>query len=145
MGRLKNLLAGFAGAIALNVLHEGLRRKDKTAPGVGLLGEEAVQKSLQHIGLQINNEQALYGTTLAGDLLSNTLYYSVIAVGDKKYIWPKAIFLGLSAGIGAIKLPEPMGLNPEPVAETSKKQILTVGYYLFGAIVTVLAVKSLNK
>lgn len=145
MGKLKNLLAGLAGAVALNVLHESLRNKSDEVPRVDLLGEEALQKTLAYFGTGIKNENTLYGATLAGDIVSNTLYYSVIGSGNAKYLWPKAIFLGLSAGIGAIKLPKPMGLNPEPVAETSKKQVLTVGYYLFGAIVTALVVKSFNK
>ncbi|RZM18759.1 MAG: hypothetical protein EOO88_39875 [Pedobacter sp.] len=145
MGKLKNLLAGLAGAIALNVLHEGLRKKSNEVPRVDLLGEEALQKTLGYFGTQIEDEQTLYTATLAGDIVSNALYYSLIAAGDKKYLWPKAVFFGLSAGIGAIKLPKPMGLNPEPVAETSKKQVLTVGYYLFGAIVTALVVKSFKK
>ena len=145
MNRLKKLLAGLAGAVALNVLHETMRKNSSEAPRVDLLGEEALQKTLVYFGGGIEDEQTLYNTTLAGDIVSNTLYYSLIAAGDRKYLWPKAIFLGLSAGIGAIKLPEPMGLNPEPVAETSKKQLLTVGYYLAGAIVTALVVKSFKK
>jgi len=145
MNRLKKLLAGLAGAVALNVLHETMRKNSSEAPRVDLLGEEALQKTLVYFGGAIEDEQTLYNTTLAGDIVSNTLYYSLIAAGDRKYLWPKAIFLGLSAGIGAIKLPEPMGLNPEPVAETSKKQLLTVGYYLAGAIVTALVVKSFKK
>ena len=145
MGKLNNLLAGLAGAIALNILHEGIRKKDHGAPRVDLLGEEALQKTLAYFGTGIRNETALYGATLAGDIVSNTLYYSVIGAGNAKYLWPKAIFMGLSAGIGATKLPKPMGLDPEPVAETSKKQVLTVGYYLIGAIVTALVLKSFKN
>lgn len=69
----------------------------------------------------------------------------MIGAGEAKYLWPKAIFLGLSAGIGAVNLPEPMGLNPRPVTKSEQVKALTVGYYVFGAIVTALVLKKINK
>jgi hypothetical protein len=65
--------------------------------------------------------------------------------GKSKYIWPKAILFGLTAGIGAIELPKKIGLDPDPVAATKQMKILTVGYYLFGALVTGLVLKTLTK
>jgi hypothetical protein len=53
--------------------------------------------------------------------------------------------MGLSAGIGAITLPKPMGLDPEPVAKNDQVKILTVGYYLAGAVVTGLVSNLLKK
>jgi len=144
MSNIKNMIAGLAGAIALNVLHETLKEKSNT-PRVDLLGEEALQKGLSKVGAKIDNEQDLYKATLTGDIISNTLYYSLIGAGDVKYIWPKAIFLGLTAGIGAVKLPEPMGLDSEPVAKNDQVKVMTVGYYIFGAVVTALVLKVLKK
>ena len=144
MSKIKNMIAGLAGAIALNVLHETLKEKNNT-PRVDLLGEEALQKGLSKVGAKIDNEPDLYKATLTGDIISNTLYYSLIGAGDVKYIWPKAIFLGLTAGIGAVKLPEPMGLDSEPVAKNDQVKVMTVGYYIFGAVVTALVLKVLKK
>ncbi|MEJ5962007.1 hypothetical protein [Pedobacter immunditicola] len=145
MSKVKNLISGLAGAIALNILHETLKKEKSNVPRIDLLGEEALQKTLRHFGTSIDQKKDLYKATLAGDVLSNTFYYSLIGAGNPAYLWPRAIFLGLSAGIGAVKLPEPMGLNPEPVAKTDQVKVLTVGYYVFGAVVTALALKLLSN
>lgn len=145
MGLLKNLTAGLLGSLALNLLHETLRKNGGNVPKINLLGEEAVNKTLVTLGKDpITNQEALYETTLVADVVSNTFYYSLIG-GKRKYIWPKAILLGLSAGLGAIQLPAPMGLNSEPVAGTNQKKILTVGYYLFGALVTGYVLRKITK
>jgi hypothetical protein len=145
MSTLKNLVAGFTGAIALNMLHETLKNEKSNVPRIDLLGEDALQKTLKHFGTSIENKKDLYKATLAGDVLSNTFYYSLIGAGNPAYIWPKAIFFGLSAGIGALKLPEPMGLDPEPVTKTDQVKVLTVGYYVFGALVTAVVLNLLSK
>jgi hypothetical protein len=145
MSKLKNLIAGFAGAVALNILHETLKKQSNDVPRVDLLGEDALQRTLNYFGGNIDHKESLYNATLAGDIVGNTLYYSLIGAGNVKYLWPKAVFLGLSAGIGAVKLPKPMGLDETPVAKNDQVKVLTVGYYLFGAIVTGIVVKMFNK
>lgn len=142
MGKLINLVAGLSGAIALNLLHETLKKKNNSMPRVDLLGEDALQKTLHYFGGHIDQKDDLYKATLAGDVIGNTLYYSLIGAGGTKNIWPKAIALGLSAGIGAVTLPEPMGLDPEPVNKNDQVRLLTVGYYLFGAIITGLVLQA---
>ncbi len=144
MGKIRNLIAGFTGAIALNMLHEAIRKQGDDVPHIHLLGEDALNKGLTTIGQPIANENQLYQATLATDVVSNALYYSLIGAGKSKYIWPKALGLGLSAGIGAIKLPETLGLNDEPVARNTQVKALTVGYYVFGALVTALTLKMLK-
>jgi len=135
MSKTQNLLAGLAGAVALNVLHESLKKTDDIMPRVDLLGEEALQKLLGYFGTGISNENDLYKATLAGDLVSNAIYYSFIGAGKNKNIMANAVALGLAAGIGAVVLPKPMGLNPKPVTKTTKTKLLTIAYYLTGALV----------
>lgn len=43
---------------------------------------------------------------------------------------------GLAAGVGAVVLPKNIGLDDAPVVETTQKKMMTLGYYLFGAVVT---------
>jgi len=145
MSKLKNLIAGLAGSIALNLLHEGLKKTSNDVPRVDLLGEDALQKTLKYFGGKMENQENLYKATLAGDIIGNTLYYSLIGAGNQKNIWPKALFMGLSAGIGAVSLPEPMGLDPDPVTKDNQVKVLTVGYYLFGAVVTGLVLHAMKK
>lgn len=140
----KCLLAGLGGAAALNIIHESLKKTGDDMPRIDQLGEKALQKSLAGIGASpIEDEGKLYKATLAADVVSNAIYYSLIGLGSKKNVWPRAIGLGLAAGVGALALPKPMGLNPEPVTKTKKAAGLTVAYYLAGALVTGLIVKSL--
>lgn len=144
MGFIKNITAGFIGSIALNLLHETLRKNASNVPQINKIGEQALNKTLSKYGTPITNADDLHNATLKADLVANAMYYSLIG-GNKNFFWPKAIFLGLSAGIGALKLPEQMGLDPEPVTRTNQTKALTVGYYLFGALVTAYVLKKLSK
>lgn len=145
MSIIKNLIAGLGGAIALNILHESLKRTNGNMPRVDLLGEEAMQKTLHLAGTEIEDEDNLYKATLAGDIVSNTIYYSFIGSGGGKSVWRKAITSGLAAGIGAVTLPKPMGLNPAPVARNTQVKTLTVAYYLAGALVTGCIIKAMDS
>lgn len=144
MKKVQNLIAGFAGALSLTLLHEGLKRRLHDAPRIDLLGEEAVNVLMDKAGKPIKDDKNLYATTLAGDLLANTLYYSAIGAGGK-YTWTKAITLGLSAGLGAVKLAKPLGLNEKTVARNDNVKLLTVLYYLSGALVTAGVIKAFNR
>ncbi|MGE6219170.1 hypothetical protein [Nubsella zeaxanthinifaciens] len=142
---IRNTTAGFVGAIALNAIHEIIRKNVKNAPQINLLGAEAVNKTLSMAGAHpIQHPNDLYKITLETDIIANTAYYSIIG-GKGKYIWPKAIIMGLSAGIGALKMPEPLGLDDTPVTHTNTTKALTVGYYLFGALVTAAMLKTILK
>lgn len=133
---IKSMIAGFAGAAALNILHETLRKFDSEAPRLDLIGEEALQKSTKALNLPTPTGDKLYNVTLASDILSNATYYAAIGMGNKKFLLLKALGSGLSAGLAAIKLPEPMGLDDKPVASSDKRKIMTLGYYVFGALIT---------
>ncbi|PWS30494.1 hypothetical protein [Pedobacter paludis] len=142
---LKALLAGFAGAGALNILHETVRRFDKDAPRVHRIGEEALSKSLHKLNLSAPVGENLYLATLASDLISNGLYFSAIGYGSKKNIYLKGAVAGLTAGFGAISLPSKMGLDDAPVNRTEKTKILTVTWYLIGGLVTAAVLSNMKK
>lgn len=137
---MKNkLLAGLAGSLVLNILHEVIRHNDSGSPRINEVGEEGLNKSLQSMNLQpIENEQKLYMATLAGDVISNTLYYALTATKN-------GAISGALAGVGAVYLPAKLGLNDEPVASTNKKKMMTMGYYLIGGIVTSLVYKKIKN
>ena len=136
MNFLKSLIAGFAGAAALNILHETVRKFDPKAPRMDLVGEEAVKKSAHALNVDAPAGKNLYGITLAGDVLTNASYFAAIGMGGRKFMLLRAIGAGVSAGIAAVKAPKPMGLNEEHVASTEKREIMTVAYYVFGALIT---------
>lgn len=126
----KKILAGLGGAIALNIVHEIIRKNFHNVPEVNKVGEEALNKALTTIDMKITDKDQLYGATLAGDVLSNGIYYAATATTGFDMV------SGVAAGLGAVLLPKKMGLDDSPVAESNQKKIMTVGYYLFGAVVT---------
>jgi hypothetical protein len=142
---IQNIIGGLAGAVALNILHQAVKQFDHDAPRVDLVGEEALTKGMKAMGLTPPTGNALFAATLAGDLISNAAYYSMIGLGKKKYLLYHGAAHGLCAGIGALTLTEPMGLRDAPVTRTDKTKLLTVTWYTFGGLVTGAVIKALRK
>ncbi len=134
----KKIIAGLAGAIVLNILHETIRSYVAGAPRINELGEEALQKSLRPFDVTLDNPQSAYWVTLSSDIVSNALYYGMTATTSP-------VISGALAGIGAVKIPRHLGLNDAPVAATPQKKLLTVSYYLVGALVTRAVYKTLQR
>jgi hypothetical protein len=142
---ISNIVGGLAGAVALNIIHQTVKAFDHEAPRVDLVGEEALTKGMEAMNLTPPTGNALFVATLAGDILSNTLYFSTIGFGKNKYLLLRGAAVGAAAGIGALTLTEPMGLNDAPVTRTDKTKALTVAWYLVGGLVTALAIKGLRS
>lgn len=145
--KLRTALAGgLTGALTLNLIHETYRQVDKDAPKIHLIGEEALVKMLKAANLPVPaNEQELYQWTLAGDILSNALYYSLIGFGKNKSLIRRGLLFGLAAGAGAVFTPEKMGLTNSPTARTTETKVLTVLWYALGGIAAGSVIKFLRK
>ncbi|WP_378105506.1 hypothetical protein [Chryseobacterium sp. sg2396] len=126
----KKIIAGLGGALALSLLHETIRKNFDNVPEINKVGEEALNKVLDKADMKITNHDQLYAATLAGDVIGNGMYYATTATSGFN------IASGLAMGLGALALPGKVGLDENPVAETTQKKVMTVAYYLFGAIVT---------
>lgn len=144
MNTTRSLAGGLAGALLLTGMHQLVRYLDKDAPRMDLLGEEVIKKSLKQAGVKPPEGKRLYYTTLAGDILANSLYYSLAGAGRTKNTWVRGINLGLAAGLGGILLPKPLGLNPVYSNKTTRTRLLTVAYYLLGGLASA-AVNSCMK
>jgi hypothetical protein len=136
---------GLAGACAVSLIHETVRRIVPEAPRMDLLGKAAISKGLQKAGLQKPNEDQLFTWALAGDIVSNCLYYSLAGIGKEKNAWLRSSLLGLGAGVGAVLLPEPLGLNGKHTNKTTSTKLMTVGLYVAGALVTTAVMKLIEK
>ncbi|HYH16168.1 MAG TPA: hypothetical protein VD794_13160 [Flavisolibacter sp.] len=141
---LTALEGGLAGACALTVVHELVKRAIPAAPRMDLLGMTALAKLLKGIGKNPPSETSLYYITMAGDIVSNSLYYSLAGVGKKKNAIVRGTLLGLAAGIGAVLLPKPMGLNPSYSNRTIQTQIMTIAWYTLGGFVSALIMNKLE-
>lgn len=131
---LKAMASGLAGAVVLTVVHETLRRFVPDAPRMDVLGMRSIEKLMTKADQEPpQDKEELHNWALAGDVVSNSLYYSLAGTG--KNAWWRGAALGAAAGAGALLLPGPLGLGEEPSNKTTKTQVMTVSYYLLGGLV----------
>lgn len=133
------LLGGVVGSGALTLLHEGLRQVEPDAPRVDLLGMESMERWVT------GPTDHLREKTLAADLVSNALFYSLAGCcGAGSAPWV-GLALGAAAGAGTVLAAGPLGLNESTVNRTPKTQAMTVAYYAFGGLMAGLAISVLSR
>ena len=76
-----HLLSGLAGAAALTLIHESVRRLRPDAPRMDTLGRRAIASGMEAVGMEPPAEDRLQAAALVGDLASNTLYYALVGLG----------------------------------------------------------------
>lgn len=135
--------SGFAGALALTALHETARSNLDQAPRMDILGERAIAKSFQAFGTSTPGHDRLHELALAGDVVANSAYYSLVALGDARTAVTRGALLGLAAGIGGVLLPGPLGLGESPSNRSKATQAMTIGWYVFGGVAAGLAYRLL--
>ncbi|TGE26305.1 hypothetical protein [Hymenobacter metallicola] len=131
-GLLQALGSGLAGALVLTAIHETARRISPDAPRMDVLGMRGLRKLLGKARAPQPDPATLFNLTMAGDILSNGLYYSLVGRGKKA--WARGSILGLAAGAGGVLLPGPMGLGEAPSNRTRQTQVMTVAWYLLGGL-----------
>jgi len=136
MKTLTALGGGLAGACTVTLLHETVKRIVPEAPRMDLLGMNAISKGLASMGLSSPSNKKLFTLALAGDLVSNSIFYSLAGLGKEKNIWVRSSLLGLAAGIGAVTLPGPLGLKEKYSNRSVSTRLMTIGLYVAGALVT---------
>jgi hypothetical protein len=141
----KALLSGLAGACALNILHETARQFIKDAPRVDITGERALAGVIEAVNGEAPAPRDLYYPALAGDLASNALYYSLVGIGNDENTLTRGSLLGLAAGVGAVYLPEHLGLGKSPTRRTPQTAAMTVAWYTFGGIAAALTYQALTE
>jgi hypothetical protein len=145
MKTIASLGGGLAGACAVTLIHESVRKIVPKSPRMDLLGMNAISKGLNAAGIKTPTDNKLYTLALAGDILSNSLYYALAGRGDEKNVWLKSSMLGLAAGIGAVLLPGPLGLEEKHSARSTETKLMTIGLYVTGALVATAIMKLMAK
>lgn len=145
MSTLEALGSGLVGAAALTAIHETARHTFSDAPRMDVLGERAIARSLQMAHREAPTEEKLHSAALAGDILANSLYYSLVCLGDPNTAPLRGAVLGLAAGLGGVYLPGPLGLGNGPSARTPMTKAMTIAWYLAGGIAAGLAYQALSK
>jgi hypothetical protein len=141
----KNLLGGLAGALALNIIHETVLRFDKDAPRVDEVGEEGVNRTVKAVTGQSLSGKQLYAANLAGDIASNSLFYSTIGSAETKNLLLRGAATGISVGLSTLSMTKRMGLDDTPINRNLKAKAMTIGYYLAGGLVAGLTIRALRS
>ena len=144
MNILRAMGSGLIGAAALNVLHETARQFIPDAPRVDVLGKRAVAALYKATGNEPPPDDELYALAMAGDVVSNSLYYSLVGLGDRRNALLCGALLGLGAGVGAVALPGKLGLGSEPSARTPARQAMTIAWYTIGGLAAGAAYRMLS-
>lgn len=95
--------------------------------------------------LVVPDEPSLNRWALAGDLLVNSAFYSLVSCGRGAHMWRRGMVMGLAAGAGALVLPRRLGLGDAPRSDHLGNQVMTVAWYLIGGIAAAAAGRSLRR
>ena len=118
-----------AGAAALTAVHQVARAVTDNAPRMDVVGMRALSRGLNAAGGEPRpTHKGLYRATLAGDLICNSAYYSLATN------YTRGAAMGLLAGVGALVLPQRLGLGDPPHSELLSNKVMTVAWYVIGGI-----------
>jgi hypothetical protein len=140
-----SILSGAAGAAGLTLLHETVRQGLADAPRMDVLGERAIAAGLRTVGAEPPPEPQLRTAALVGDLVSNTAYYALVGLGGRDGAVARGGLLGLTAGLGAVFLPGPLGLGTRPSGRTPQTALMTVAWYTVGGLIAGAVYRSLRR
>jgi hypothetical protein len=130
---------GLFGALVLTAAHQLLKRQAPSiAPRMDIFGERAVRAGLKSLGYRPPRGQALTRAALAGDIVTNSLYYS-LAGGQHPFT--RGALLGVIAGAGAVFLPPLLGLGRAPRGLRRETKLMTAGLYLAGGLASAAAAR----
>ena len=144
--KISSALGGLAGACTLTVLNEGVKKFDKDAPHLDLLAMNAIAKLMKGTGLKAPSNGSTVPVTLASDLISNSLYFAMAgSAKDKTNTIVRGALLGLGAGLGAVAMAQPLGLDARVSTAPPKTKVLTVAWYVIGGLVAAAVINLLDK
>ncbi len=114
-----------------------------------ILGKEALALIFRETGHEPPGEEELYYLSMAGDLVSNAAYYSLVGVGAPERAEIRGALLGLGAGVGSVVLPrylvpEYLGLDERASSRTPATALMTVGLYVAGGLAAAAAYRMLG-
>ncbi len=138
------LASGLAGAATVTLINETARRIFPAAPRLEELGIRGIARALRKTGQDVPPRHWLFWLSLAGDLLSNGLFYS-LAGRNRRTVWGRGAALGLLMGVGAATLPEPLGLGRGPTERTPATRLMTVLWYFMGGLATAAVVSGFAR
>lgn len=126
--------SGLAGAIGVTVLNQVAKRFLPAAPRLDLLGLRLASAGFRKAGLKPPHGWPIGLVALLGDLFSNSLFFGLVGAGGPRMALLRGGALGLAMGVGAVALPEPLGVGKGPSAGTSRTAAQTIAWYVLGGL-----------
>ena len=124
-----SLVSGVAGAAALTAVHQAARALTGSAPRMDVVGMRALTGGSKELDADApRTHKGLYRAALASDLICNSAYYSLATT------WTRGAVMGLAAGLGALLLPQRIGLGAPPKSDLLSNQVMTVAWYTLGGL-----------
>jgi hypothetical protein len=140
--KLASAVGGLAGAAALTLINQGVSKIDKNAPRLDLLGMNAVAKVTKP---KLPIIDKFFPLALGGDIISNSLYFAMAKGKTKEQTLIRGALLGLGAGLGALTIPQRIGLSSGPVTRSTKTKALTVAWYIIGGIIAAATINMVDR
>jgi hypothetical protein len=125
--------AGVAGAAAVTALNELGRRLVPGAPHAERLGVRGVRSVARLAGRRPPRGRRAFRWALLGEALSNSSYYALVAIAPRRPLAAGAL-LGAAAGLGAVYLPERLGLGADATRRTARTARLAFAWYALGGL-----------
>lgn len=141
--KVSSTLGGVAGAAALTVVNEVVKKISADAPRLDLLGENALARFMKGNDFVSKTTEKLF--PLAGDLVSNSLFYGMARGNTPSNTLIRGTLLGLGAGIAAVALPQKLDLDAKHTAKTTQTKIMTVAWYLLGGLVAAAVINTIDR
>lgn len=129
------LRAGVVGAATVTVLNQVGKQVIPDAPQMDVLGERAIARGLEAVGHEAPAGRKLFSLSLVGDVVSNSAFYALVGVGGARGAWRRGAMLGAAAGLGALFLPQRLGLGSGPSSRTPATRMLAFAWYTTAGLV----------
>lgn len=140
-----SLASGAIGAGVLTLIHQSAKGRLPRAPRMDVVGMRAIDHVTQWIGARVLPRPQLHRAALAGDLIANSLYYSMVVGRTPAETWRRGLMLGAMAGVGALSLPERLGLGTPPGSGSRSNQLMTVAWYVLGGLAAAAAANAFRS
>lgn len=129
-------LVGAAAVTGLNYLGQQITPK---APRLDELGRQAVRKTSKNVATTVPDESTVHATALGGDLISNSMIYSIAGVGRSKRPELRGVLAGVAMGTAVVLLAPMLGFGRRTTGIGAKGKAMAIGQYALGGLAAGLA------
>ncbi len=145
----QSLIAGLAGALATNVVHEVTRHakggnpSQADVPRLDRLGQEGLAKVMRRAGIEPPAPgPKRYWAALVADIATNALLYAITTRSRNPVT--RGIGSGVLAGVSGLVLPKLVGMERH-TGTTPKAKTMAFADYAIGGLVSGVVLKLMTK